>query len=189
MPATYISRHKVDKIAEIGYEGGIIRASLSHSVIIMDEAGGLVPKSVSALGVGDLLLTFTSAQMREAGFLPAKTVIHLLERCGAEAKEWALRNQSNGRISKRVVRKLLEASERENDAIKRLNGLLNAPISAVLVREIRIEGYNDFVYDVSVPGSEMFWGGTAPILLHNSDERGIETVTVSYTHLTLPTKA
>ncbi|UYZ39423.1 MAG: replication factor C small subunit [Candidatus Methanospirare jalkutatii] len=180
MPATYISRHKVDKIAEIRYEGGIIRTSLSHSVIVMDEAGGLVPKSVSALGVGDLLLTFTSAQ-RDA-FLPAKTVIHLLERCGAEAKEWALRNQSNlrnqssERISKRVVRKLLEASEGENDAIKRLKELLNAPISAVLVREIRIEEYNDFVYDVSVPGSEMFWGGTTPILLHNSDERGIETV-------------
>ena len=174
MPATYISRHKVDKIAEIRYEGGIIRTSLSHSVIVMDEAGELVPKSVSALGVGDLLLTFTSAQ-RDA-FLPAKTVIHLLERCGAEAKEWALRNQSNGRIPKRVVRKLLEASEEENDAIKRLKELLNAPISAVLVREIGIEEYNDFVYDVSVPGSEMFWGGTTPILLHNSDERGIETV-------------
>jgi replication factor C small subunit len=38
------------------------------------------------------------------------------------------------------------------------------------------EDCHEFVYDVSVPGSEMFWGGTVPILLHNSDERGIDTV-------------
>jgi replication factor C small subunit len=34
------------------------------------------------------------------------------------------------------------------------------------------------VYDLSVPGLENFWGGTTPILLHNSDERGIDIIRV-----------
>jgi replication factor C small subunit len=32
------------------------------------------------------------------------------------------------------------------------------------------------VYDFAVPDSEMFWGGTIPILLHNSDARGIDVI-------------
>ncbi|RLI58575.1 MAG: replication factor C small subunit [Candidatus Asgardarchaeum californiense] len=41
------------------------------------------------------------------------------------------------------------------------------------MRDIHIKNYEGYVYDVAVPVSESFFGGTAPVLLHNSDERGI----------------
>jgi replication factor C small subunit len=46
----------------------------------------------------------------------------------------------------------------------------------VRITRIDLEPYGDYVYDVSVPGAEMFWGGTTPVLLHNSDERGIDVI-------------
>jgi replication factor C small subunit len=63
--------------------------------------------------------------------------------------------------------------EKELHKIRRL---VNSSLSVVLIKKIEISEYDDFVYDVSVPGSEMFWGGTAPVLLHNSDERGIDVI-------------
>jgi len=36
------------------------------------------------------------------------------------------------------------------------------------IRKISKENYNNYVYDISVPNSEAFFGGVAPILLHNS---------------------
>jgi replication factor C small subunit len=64
----------------------------------------------------------------------------------------------------------------EKKEIQRIVKLVNSPLSAVVIKKIEIIEYDDFVYDVSVPGSEMFWGGTSPILLHNSDERGIDVI-------------
>ncbi len=32
------------------------------------------------------------------------------------------------------------------------------------------------VYDISVPGNQMFFAGETPVLLHNSDERGIDVI-------------
>ena len=58
MKVSVISRHRVDKIAEIKYEGGKIRTSLNHSVIVMDNDGMLVSKQVGEMTSGDLLLTF-----------------------------------------------------------------------------------------------------------------------------------
>ncbi|MEM4297916.1 MAG: hypothetical protein QW815_06075, partial [Nitrososphaerota archaeon] len=60
--------------------------------------------------------------------------------------------------------------------LRRIKKMALSDISAVVVRGIRIEEYTGYVYDVSVPESESFWGGTIPVLLHNSDERGIDTV-------------
>ncbi len=44
------------------------------------------------------------------------------------------------------------------------------------IRDVRIIDRNEFVYDISVPNNEMFLAGDASILLHNSDERGIDVV-------------
>jgi replication factor C small subunit len=56
--ANKITRHGIDKIARIKYEGGSIRTSLNHSVFILDEEGLLKPKKVSELKKGDLLISF-----------------------------------------------------------------------------------------------------------------------------------
>jgi len=95
---------------------------------------------------------------------------------------YLLRHQLYSKRSKRVSRGLVkELLERIRDKIgeKKVEGLLkflNSPLSAVLIKKIEIDDYKDYLYDVAVPGSEMFWGGTAPVLLHNSDERGIDVV-------------
>lgn len=58
-----------------------------------------------------------------------------------------------------------------------LRKLANTDLHALLVRKIEVVEYNDFVYDVSVPpGNEKFFAGEIPVLLHNSDERGINVI-------------
>jgi replication factor C small subunit len=47
------------------------------------------------------------------------------------------------------------------------------------ILSVQVEERSQEVYDLSVPGSQAFWGGTVPLLLHNSDERGIDTVRTS----------
>ncbi len=117
MPVSSISRHRVERIAEIKYEGGRIRTSLGHSVIVFSN-GRLIPKRVSELNTGDSFVTFQQ-------------------------------------IGERIPEKGLHS---------------------VLVESSRVMRYDGYVYDVSVPGTEVFFGGTIPVLLHNSDERGIDTV-------------
>lgn len=58
----------------------------------------------------------------------------------------------------------------------KLEKILNSGIFAVRVKSIKRKEFNDWVYDFSVPQSEMFYGGTVPVLLHNSDSRGIDVV-------------
>jgi len=77
-----------------------------------------------------------------------------------------------------LIRNIIEKLSIDDERINRILKLVNSPLHSVLVKEIKIEEYNDFVYDVSVPSVEMFWGGTTPILLHNSDERGIDTIRI-----------
>ena len=46
----------------------------------------------------------------------------------------------------------------------------------VEITKVKTKPYHDYVYDVSVPGNEMFFAGESMVLLHNSDERGIQTI-------------
>jgi replication factor C small subunit len=81
------------------------------------------------------------------------------------------------RISKGIAKDLLNIiPENQKTTTQKLANLIESPLSAVKITDIKIEGFSDYVYDVSVPDSEMFWGGTTPVLLHNSDERGIDVV-------------
>ncbi len=116
-------------------------------------------------------------------FLPAETVETFLKRLRVPYKIFLKHHvyDDRKRISKELVedflkesisKELLERDEKVRDLIK----LIRSPLSVVLVEKVEVEEYNGYVYDVSVPGSEMFWGGTTPVLLHNSDERGIDVV-------------
>jgi len=86
------------------------------------------------------------------------------------------------RVSKDILREVFksinfeELTLREKEHYIRLKMLLESDILVVRITSIRKRKYNGWVYDFSVPGTEMFWGGTVPVLLHNSDERGIQTV-------------
>jgi len=84
------------------------------------------------------------------------------------------------RISKSIAKELLQKWSRSRDrapiVYDNVRKLVESNLSVVIIREMVAEDYDGYVYDVTVPGSEMFFGGTTPILLHNSDDRGIEAV-------------
>jgi replication factor C small subunit len=130
-----------------------------------------------------------SASYLRAEFFPAKVLINFFEKLGKRAGfNWRyylrhhLYHKKCKRISKKIAEKILKKVKRtklSKDEIKQLENLLKkikSPLSFIPIKELEIEEYEGYVYDVSVPGIEMFWGGTTPVLLHNSDMRGIDVV-------------
>ena len=111
-------------------------------------------------------------------FLPSTTVIKSLEKTNNGKLKYFLRHALYSkrckRISKSIVNQFLQ--KEKITAPSKMLKLIDSPLSVVKITEIQYEDYSDYVYDVAVPGIEMFWGGTAPILLHNSDARGIDVV-------------
>ncbi len=59
---------------------------------------------------------------------------------------------------------------------EKLKRLATSPLYTAQVTNVGVREHDGYVYDLSVLGSETFWGGTTPVLLHNSDERGIDMV-------------
>jgi replication factor C small subunit len=86
------------------------------------------------------------------------------------------------RLDRRTALSVLERIQRHALAPKkraqldRLKAIAQSDISALKIKHLEDAEYDGYVYDVSVPDSEMFWGGTTPVLLHNSDDRGIDVV-------------
>lgn len=117
-------------------------------------------------------------------FMPAEPIIKLFDEMKLKGNKYRylfrhqLYSKKSKRISKHIAKKFLEEISNKfgNKKIQKLLKLINSPLSVVKIKEIKVEGYDDYVYDVSVPNVEMFFGGTTPILLHNSDERGIDVV-------------
>ncbi len=112
--------------------------------------------------------------------LPASIFEKLARKLG---KTYQLRHHLYGkrckRIRKTVAKNLLGFYKKNNyynKRYKRLSELVASDISVVAITDIKRERYEDYVYDVSVPESQNFWGGTMPVLLHNSDERGIDVI-------------
>ncbi|NVM54424.1 MAG: replication factor C small subunit [Candidatus Helarchaeota archaeon] len=91
----------------------------------------------------------------------------------------SLYSKKSKRVSKQIIKNLLETIETEDQVIENIRSLVDSGLYSVKITDIQVEDYNDYVYDVSVPDSQAFWGGTTPVLLHNSDERGIKVVRTS----------
>ena len=77
-------------------------------------------------------------------------------------------------VLRRVREDALSSDEREG--LARLTALARSDVYPVRILDIRVEDAPEFVYDLTVPGAQSFWGGSIPLLLHNSDSRGIDTV-------------
>ncbi len=69
-----------------------------------------------------------------------------------------------------------ELSEKGRRLYWRLLWLANSDLRVVRIDSIEVMRYDGYVYDLSVPGGEMFFAGDTPVLLHNSDERGIDVI-------------
>jgi len=115
--------------------------------------------------------------------LPAELFIEAIKNKKADCDNvrYILRHQlyskRSGRIKKAIAQKILDNTN-DSDLKKRLQELVSSDIFVLKVTSVTFEDYDDYVYDVAVPESQMFFGGINPILLHNSDERGIDVVRV-----------
>jgi replication factor C small subunit len=110
--------------------------------------------------------------------LPASIFIRLAAKHRGNLK-YLLRHSFYHKKSKRVTRQLAREvlsiiGERED--ISGLKRLVGSSLYVVKIKGIERLEHDDYVYDVSVPGMQVFWGGSTPVLLHNSDERGINVV-------------
>ncbi|MFQ5908669.1 MAG: replication factor C small subunit, partial [Thermoplasmata archaeon] len=113
--------------------------------------------------------------------VPSSIVHELFRRLGLQ-ETYFLRHSLYCKKSKRmsrsaVLHKLADLKPVRSDVFAaRILRVLNSPLYSVLVTDIRRAPHDGDVYDVTVPGSQAFWGGTTPVLLHNSDARGIDVV-------------
>lgn len=173
--ATKILRHKAKKILRIYFwNNAMLGLTGSHSIIIFDSLGTIKVERASNIKKGDLLITFSDKNN--------------LWKFGSKASENLLpSNLFATRISEKYIPKefaktLLDNMNTVNfDAQKKnklenLKLLVDSDLHVVEVKKIEVVNYNDYVYDISVPDREMFFAGKIPILLHNSDERGIDTI-------------
>ncbi len=80
----------------------------------------------------------------------------------------------------RVAEELLGPSEA--GLASRLRALIEGGVSFYRVTEVRRVPYEGYVYDVSVPGSEAFFGGDVPVLLHNTGHAGLSTMHAENVH-------
>ncbi len=86
-------------------------------------------------------------------------------------------------VSKKVALKVIEWIKKKgklNDFslsyLRKLEALINSDIVIVKVKKIRKKPYRGYVYDISVPKTESFFGGPVPILLHNTGHGGLSTI-------------
>ncbi len=125
---------------------------------------------------------------KKSDLIQSDIIINLLNKIENKINynwKYELRHQlyeKKERISKRFIVKILEninkdnLTEIEEKIVETLRKLASSDLYPVKVKKIEIVDYDDYVYDVSVPNNETFFAGNIPILLHNSDERGIDVV-------------
>ncbi len=173
-----------------GKWGNVVRISSISEDLLIDIAwlarisgieSSIFEKEVRLIWKGGM-------KWKKSDLLPAKPILSLLRKIKDKIRgnwRYELRHQlyeGCNRISKSTLRKIIKMidesklSENEKRILELLKKLAYTDLHALKIRKIEIIDYNDFVYDISVPNNEMFFAGSIPILLHNSDERGIQTI-------------
>jgi len=124
----------------------------------------------------------------EKNHLPANVFLNFAKKLESKnkiSKRWRrlLKLKPNSlKLSKKVAKRFLECVKieklegEEKKIFENLKRLVNSNLHFLKVKEIKVVKWNDWVYDLSVEDSEMFFGGNLPILLHNSDARGIDVI-------------
>ncbi len=112
--------------------------------------------------------------------IPADPVVELARRVSEGLSEELENLSEDGLIDAGLALELLpkrrDVRPEARSAYDRLVGLLTSDLRGVRIRRIEVVRSEGYVYDVSVPGTEMFFAGEVPVLLHNSDERGIDVI-------------
>lgn len=131
-----------------------------------------------------------SMKYKKSDLLPSKPFITFFEKISEKIDinwRYMLRHQlyeGKERISKETILRIFDNIEKskltkeEARIFSNLRKLALSDLHVLKIRKIEVVDYNDYVYDLSVPENEMFFAGNLPILLHNSDERGIDTIRI-----------
>ncbi len=178
-PVSYIARHEAEKVVKIEFEGGFIKTTYDHSIMILNDDARIVPIKADKLKKGDFLLSFGSSAISPLPSNPLKAFLKQID--GSMEMDWK-EIISERKIAKSDILRILdsvrleELDEMQIRKFLRLTALATSELKAVEIRDIEKLSYEGFVYDFSVPDVEVFFGGETPILLHNSDERGIDVV-------------
>ncbi len=115
---------------------------------------------------------------------PLKPLINIMEKNGLVTKlplnlTYIVRRYRLGKqryVLRKTARKIIEFIEKyENklddksrSLLDRARKLLDSDIAVLEVIDVREKEYNGYVYDISVPETELFIGGEVPIALHNT---------------------
>ncbi|OYT38904.1 MAG: replication protein C [Desulfurococcales archaeon ex4484_58] len=129
-----------------------------------------------------------SMKYKKSDLLPAIPFIKFFEEVSEAINinwKYLLRHQlyeDKKSVSRKTLKIIMEnidkskLSPKHKEKYEKLYVLVNSDIHILKVKHVKIIDYNDYVYDVSIPENNMFFAGEIPILLHNSDERGIDVI-------------
>ena len=173
-----------------GKWGEVIRISSVSKDLLIDLAwlGRISGIETSIFDEEMRLVWKGSMKYRKSDLLPSKPFIKFFEEISDKINinwRYIFRHQlyeGKDRISKEFILEVMEnidvnkLSKEEKERYYKLLKLAKSDLHIVRIKEIEVIDYNDYVYDVSVPGNEMFFAGEIPILLHNSDDRGIDVI-------------
>ncbi len=86
-------------------------------------------------------------------------------------------------LSHKIVRKILDWVKKKgslNEAtlklMEKIRELMYGDLIISEVRQVRKTSHEGYVYDISVPDTESFFGGNVPTLLHNTGHSGLTTL-------------
>jgi replication factor C small subunit len=189
---SYVSRHRVNGYLEVVIEGGgRLRLTGNHSVFV-EEDGEVRLVSASSLEAGMKLVSFSqpvasyTAQYNGVG----ATTLLASRLAGGRVFELSLREREA------MLRVIVDGEVKIGNAIEaawlaRLSGFKSyirdgsgvsivedgrEGLETLTIKEVNFVASSTNVYDLSVPGAENFFAGDVPVLLHNSDERGINVI-------------
>ncbi len=160
--------------------------STSRDILVDIAWLGRISGLETSIFDGDIRLAWGNSTYIRSDLLPAKPFEMFFKRVDGKIDiDWRylLKHRLYGkRVKKSTLIRILKAirleelDESEKRDYLRLKYLAESELYAVEIKNIEKLDYEGWVYDFSVPGAEMFFGGTTPVLLHNSDERGIDVV-------------
>jgi len=123
--------------------------------------------------------------------IPLKPIVRIIKVNNLESKlplelTYIVRRYNEGkqrfilrRTAKRIVKFLEDhiekLDEKSREVLNRLKILLESDVAFLEVLNVRKTSYEGYVYDISVPETELFIGGDVPIALHNTGHPVLST--------------
>ncbi len=134
-----------------------------------------------------LNIIYDSDLISTNNIIPLRPIVNLLKPIGRDIRtDWESliisKSNSEGYVSRDVMLELIDSIDVKGiEGSKKLfynqlRWLASPDLQVLRVEGVEVLSNECYVYDVSVPDHEVFFAGITPVLLHNSDERGIDVI-------------